>query len=174
MAMHLIITRKHDRTANKSRGDPVPGQSAERHGGVTVYRSKAAGAAVVGLAGHIVELDFPGEYSRWSAHPPSTLIGAPIVSVPTKKDIISALASLAPSATRVTIATDYDREGELIGVEAYNIIRRLTKAPFDRVHYSSFARQEIEQAFARPVPLDFNLAAAGECRQEIDLVWGAA
>ena len=173
MTMHLIITEKHD-AANKIAGILFPDRSAERHGGVTVYRSKAAGAAVVGLAGHIVELDFPREYSRWSAHPPSALIGAPIVSVPTKKDIVGALASLAPSATKVTIATDYDREGELIGVEAYNIVNRLTKAPFDRVRYSSFAQQEIRQAFAKPVPLDFNLAAAGECRQEIDLVWGAA
>jgi DNA topoisomerase I len=173
VVMHLIITEKHD-AANKIAGILFPDRSAERHGGVTVYRSRAAGAAVVGLAGHIVALDFPGEYSRWTAHPPSALINAPIVSVSTKKDIVGALASLAPSASRVTIATDYDREGEVIGVEAYHIIKRLSKAPFDRVRYSSFARQEILQAFAKPVPLDFNLAAAGECRQEIDLVWGAA
>ncbi len=173
MTMHLIITEKHD-AANKIASILFPDRSAERHGGVTVYRSKAANAAVIGLAGHIVQLDFPKEYSRWTAHPPSVLIVAPIISIPTKKDIVGALASLAPSATKVTIATDYDREGELIGVEAYNIVHRLAKVPFDRVHYSSFARQDIVQAFAKPVPLDFNLAAAGECRQEIDLIWGAA
>jgi len=171
--MYLIITEKHD-AANKIAGIMFPDRAADRVNGVPVYRSKASGAAVIGLAGHIVELDFPREYGRWTAHPPSALIGASVVSVPSKKDIVGALASLAPSATRVTIATDYDREGELIGVEAYRIIKRLSKAPFDRVHYSSFARQEILGAFAKPVPLDFNLAAAGECRQEIDLVWGAA
>ncbi len=171
--MHLIITEKHD-AASKIAGILFPDGAADRVNGVPVYRSKASGAAVIGLAGHIVELDFPGEYGRWTAHPPAALIGAPVVSVPSKKDIISALASLAPSASRVTIATDYDREGEVIGVEAYNIIKRLSRAPFDRVRYSSFARQEILGAFANPVQLDFNLAAAGECRQEIDLVWGAA
>jgi len=171
--MHLIITEKHD-AANKIAGILFKDRTVERVNGVPVYRSKATGTAVIGLAGHIVELDFPGEYGRWTAHPPSALIDAPVVSVPSKKDIVGALASLAPSASRVTIATDYDREGELIGVEAYHIIKRLSKAPFDRVHYSSFAVQEIMQAFARPVALDFNLAAAGECRQEIDLVWGAA
>jgi DNA topoisomerase-1 len=172
VAMHLIITEKHD-AANKIAGILFPDRSAGRVNGVPIYQAKS-GAAVIGLAGHIVELDFPGEYGRWTAHPPSALINAPIVTVPSKKDIVGALASLAPSASRVTIATDYDREGELIGVEAYRIIKRLSKAPFDRVHYSSFARQEILGAFAKPVPLDFNLAAAGECRQEIDLVWGAA
>lgn len=173
MTMHLIITEKHD-AANKIAGILFRDSMVGRVSGVPVYRSAASDAAIIGLAGHIVELDFPQEYSRWTARPPSSLINAPIVSVPTKKDIVGALASLAPSASRVTIATDYDREGELIGVEVYRIVQRLTKAPFDRVHYSSFARQEITQAFARPVPLDFNLAAAGECRQEIDLVWGAA
>jgi DNA topoisomerase-1 len=171
--MHLIITEKHD-AANKIAGILFADRYPERVSGVPVYRSKSANSVVIGLAGHIVELDFPDEYRRWTAHPPSILITAPIVSVPTKKDIVGALATLAPSATRVTIATDYDREGELIGVEAYHIVHRLTKAPFDRVHYSSFAPQEILGAFAKPSPLDFNLAAAGECRQEIDLIWGAA
>lgn len=171
--MHLIITEKHD-AASKIAGILFADRTAERINGVTVYRSRSANAAVIGLAGHIVELDFPPEYQRWSARPPSDLIKAPIVSIPTKKDIVGALASLAPHATRVTIATDYDREGEVIGVEAYRIIQRISKAPFDRVHYSSFARQDITKAFASPTKLDFHMAAAGECRQEIDLVWGAA
>ncbi|HMK47757.1 MAG TPA: DNA topoisomerase I, partial [Methanocella sp.] len=45
---------------------------------------------------------------------------------------------------------------------------------FDRVRYSSFTMEEITRAFSGPTAIDFNLAAAGECRQEIDLVWGAA
>ncbi|MDI6897602.1 DNA topoisomerase I [Methanocella conradii] len=171
--MHLIITEKHD-AASKIASILFQDCVASRVNGVPVYRSNKADAAVIGLAGHVVELDFPPEYGRWTAHPPSALIAAPVITVPTKKDIIGALESLAPSATRVTIATDYDREGELIGVEAYNIVRRLSKAPFDRVRYSSFARQEILGAFSKPTSLDFSLAAAGECRQEIDLVWGAA
>ena len=45
---------------------------------------------------------------------------------------------------------------------------------FDRARYSAITKQEIEHAFSNTVPLDFNLAAAGEARQKIDLVWGAA
>lgn len=173
MKMHLIITEKHD-AANKISSILFPDRKAERIKGVTVYRSASANALVIGLAGHIVELDFAPDYKRWSAIPPRSLIDAKILTIPSKKDIVGVLMELAPSATRVTIATDFDREGEVIGVEAYRIISRLSRAKFDRVRYSSFTRQEITKAFASPVPIDFNLAAAGECRQEIDLIWGAA
>ncbi|MCD1293740.1 DNA topoisomerase I [Methanocella sp. CWC-04] len=171
--MHLIITEKHD-AANKISGIIFQDRTTERINGVPVYRSASANSAVIGLAGHIVELDFKPEYRSWSAIPPRSLINADILTIPSKKDIVNALMKLAPSATKVTIATDYDREGELIGVEAYRIISRLSRAKFDRVRYSSFTKQEITKAFASPAPIDFNMAAAGECRQEIDLIWGAA
>jgi DNA topoisomerase-1 len=171
--MHLIITEKHD-AASKIAAILFPDRTQERISGVPAYRSKSAGAVVIGLAGHIMELDFPPECQKWSALPPRKLIGARVVTYPSKKDIASALLVLATSATRVTIATDYDREGEMIGVEAYRIIRKAGNPAFDRVRYSSFTREEITKAFANPAPIDFNLSAAGECRQEIDLVWGAA
>ncbi len=171
--MHLIITEKRD-AADKISSILFTDRTAERINGVTIYRSKSGDAAVVGLAGHIVGLDFPEQYKRWTAQPPSALINAPIMTMPLKKDIIGALASLAPKATHVTIGTDFDREGELIGVEAFNIINKISHPKFDRVRYSSFARQDITKAFASPVLLDFNMAASGECRQEIDLIWGAA
>jgi DNA topoisomerase-1 len=171
--MHLIITEKHD-AASKIAAILFPDRVQERVSGVPAYRSKSADAVVIGLAGHIMELDFPPECQKWSALPPRKLIGARVVTYPSKKDIASALLVLATSATRVTIATDYDREGEMIGVEAYRIILKAGKPAFDRVRYSSFTKEEITKAFARPAPIDFNLSAAGECRQEIDLVWGAA
>jgi DNA topoisomerase-1 len=171
--MHLIITEKHD-AASKIAAILFPDRVQERVGGVPAYRSKAAEAVVIGLAGHIMEIDFPPECQKWSALPPRQLIGARVVSHPSKKDIASALLVLATSSKRVTIATDYDREGEMIGVEAYRIIRKAGNPAFDRVRYSSFTKEEITKAFMHTAPIDFNLAAAGECRQEIDLVWGAA
>jgi DNA topoisomerase-1 len=171
--MHLIITEKHD-AASKIAATLFSDRVAERVGGVPAYRSKAADTVVIGLAGHIMELDFPPELQKWSSVPPRGLIRARVLTLPGKKDIVAALVALAPAATRVTIATDYDREGEMIGVEAHNIIRRVASPDFDRVRYSSFTREEITKAFASPSAIDFSLAAAGECRQEIDLVWGAA
>ena len=171
--MHLIITEKHD-AANKIATILFPDRVPERVNGVPAYRSKSANSVVIGLAGHIMELDFPPECQKWSALPPRGLARARVITYPSKKDIASALLVLAAPAKLVTIATDYDREGEAIGVEAYRIIRKAANPAFDRVRYSSFTKEEITKAFAKPVPVDFNLSAAAECRQEIDLVWGAA
>ncbi|HMK47227.1 MAG TPA: DNA topoisomerase, partial [Methanocella sp.] len=171
--MHLIITEKND-AAKKISAILFPDRMPERISGVTSYRSKASDAIVIGLAGHILEIDFPPEYQKWSAVPPRGLISAAIIEKPSRQDIVSALLMLGPRADRVTIATDYDREGEMIGAEACRIIKKVANPSFDRVRYSSFTRVEITRAFASPAAIDFDLAAAGECRQEIDLVWGAA
>ncbi|MFB6102004.1 MAG: DNA topoisomerase I, partial [Haloplanus sp.] len=69
----------------------------------------------------------------------------------------------------------YDREGELIGKEAYELVREVNdEAPVDRVRFSSITDREVQEAFADPDDLDFDLAAAGEARQIIDLMWGAS
>ncbi|KAB3547399.1 MAG: DNA topoisomerase I, partial [ANME-2 cluster archaeon] len=89
--------------------------------------------------------------------------------------IVSALKTLGKKADTVTIATDYDREGELIGVEALNIVKGSNpKITADRARYSAITPAEIKNTFKNLTEIDFNLAAAGESRQIIDLVWGAA
>ena len=47
-------------------------------------------------------------------------------------------------------------------------------APVSRARYSAFTKEEITHAFSNLVALDDDLAAAGESRQDIDLIWGAA
>lgn len=171
--MHLIVTEKNI-TAKKIAQILFPdGLKEKKVEGVSVYESD--GQAVIGLSGHIVNLDFPGKYNNWSDTPPRDLIWAETETKFTQKKIASAIKKLAKDADTVTIATDFDREGEMIGVEAYNIIKGANKdIKFDRARYSAITRSEIERAFSNRVPIDFNLAAAGEARQKIDLVWGAA
>ena len=48
------------------------------------------------------------------------------------------------------------------------------EAPVSRARYSAFTKEEIAHAFSNLAELDENLAAAGESRQDIDLIWGAA
>ena len=170
--MHLIVTEKNI-TARKI-AQLLLGSAKERKiDGVSVYEGDDT--AVVGLSGHIVNIDFPAEYNNWQNTAPKDLIWANTETRYTQKKIATALKKLAKDASYVTIATDFDREGELIGVEAYNIIRDAAPAAkFDRARYSAITRPEIEHAFANTVPIDFSLAAAGEARQKIDLVWGAA
>ncbi|WP_129114765.1 DNA topoisomerase I [Halegenticoccus tardaugens] len=169
----LIITEKDN--AARRIADILSGESAdaERLNGVNVY--KWGGKRCIGLSGHVVGIDFPPEYNDWRDVEPVELIDAPISKQPTQENIVRALRRLARDASRVTIATDYDREGELIGKEAYELVRDVNEdAPVDRVRFSSITGREVTEAFDDPDEIDFDLAAAGEARQIVDLVWGAA
>jgi DNA topoisomerase-1 len=169
----LIITEKDN--AARRIADILSGGSAEadRQRGVNVY--KWGGRRCIGLSGHVVGVDFPPEYDDWRDVEPVELIDAPIDKRPTQENIVSALRLLARKAGRVVIATDYDREGELIGKEAYELVREVNdEVRIDRVRFSSITEREVKNAFENPDDLDFDLAAAGEARQIVDLVWGAA
>lgn len=129
----------------------------------------------VGLAGHVVGLEFDSEYEDWNDCKPSQLIDAEVHPVPTKPDIVSTVKELATQADQVTIATDFDREGELIGKEALNIAQSANPdLTVDRVRFSALTTEEIRSAFDSPTSMDFSLAAAGRARQLIDLRWGAS
>ena len=170
--MELIVTEKDNaarRIAEILSGDSA---STERRNGVNVYRW--GDKRCVGLSGHVVGVDFPPEYADWRDVQPAELVEADIVKTPTQENIVRTLKELARSADEATIATDYDREGELIGKEAYELIREETDIPIDRVRFSSITENEVREAFENPDDLDFDLAAAGEARQIIDLLWGAA
>ncbi|MBO7702733.1 MAG: DNA topoisomerase I [Eggerthellaceae bacterium] len=111
----------------------------------------------------------------WKMEALPYLAYAPIEKLPKEKDIIRSLKNLAKKADSICIATDFDREGELIGSDALSCVKEVNdSAPVSRARYSAFTKEEITHAFANLVDLDENLAAAGESRQDIDLIWGAA
>ncbi|MDP3013404.1 MAG: DNA topoisomerase, partial [Candidatus Subteraquimicrobiales bacterium] len=128
----------------------------------------------IGLKGHILKVDFPLEYQDWQKVDPKSLIDAPIIKIPSQKAIIKALQSLAKGAERVIIACDFDREGELIGVDALNKIREINSSlEAKRARFSALTDIEIKRAFDNLDDVYVNLARAGETRQDIDLIWGA-
>ncbi|SDZ90115.1 DNA topoisomerase I [Haloplanus vescus] len=169
----LIITEK-DNAARRIADILSDGSAdADRVNGVNVY--KWGGKRCIGLSGHVVGVDFPPEYDDWRDVEPVELISAEVEKRPTQENIVAALRRLARNASRIVIATDYDREGELIGKEAYELVRDVNdEAPVDRVRFSSITDREVTEAFADPDDLDFDLAAAGEARQIVDLMWGAS
>ncbi len=171
--MHLIIAEKHD--AAKRIAQILAGTKprSQRVGGIEVFRFNDK--AVLGLSGHIVGVDYPPGYNNWQKVECRDLIRAEVVVRPIQDKIISALRSLGKEAECITIATDYDREGELIGVEALKIAKEAKPSlKADRVRYSAITKDEILKAFRSSGKVDFDLAASGEARQIIDLVWGAA
>ena len=91
-----------------------------------------------------------------------------------RKTSFHLLKNLAKKSDEIIIATDFDREGELIGADALSCIKEVNDtAPIARARYSAITKEEITHAFTNLVELDTNLAQAGESRQDIDLIWGA-
>jgi DNA topoisomerase-1 len=130
----------------------------------------------VGLKGHVLNPEYPEEYSNWQKVEPSELIDAEILKSVSEKGVAEAVKSLAKKADRVVIATDFDREGELIGVEALSLAFEANPKLVDHVERSRFSaltKGEVTRAFDELVDVSRELADAGEARQDIDLIWGA-
>ncbi|MBN1280919.1 MAG: DNA topoisomerase I [Candidatus Thermoplasmatota archaeon] len=131
--------------------------------------------SVIGLKGHIINLDYPSSFNQWTKIAPRELIDIEPVKKVSEKGIASALQTLVAEPPSLIVATDFDREGELIGVEVVNLLREYNPgiAEMRRSRFSAITPYEITTAFENLTDIDFNLSSAGEARQIIDLVWGA-
>ena len=72
----------------------------------------------IGLKGHVLGPAFPEGYSNWQKTDLHDLIDAELIKEPTDKNVVKAIKKVAKEADELVIATDFDREGELIGLEA--------------------------------------------------------
>ncbi len=175
--MKLIVTEKNQ-TAERIASILSGGKNTrEKSPGSTVYAFKENGGEVkvVGMRGHVLQVDFPDEYRVWQQVDPRALVDAEIQKIPKVKALVSTLKKLAKEADAVVIATDYDREGELIGADIKDLILQANPGvEISRARFSALTPQEITEAFANTDRLNENLARAGEARQDIDLIWGAA
>jgi DNA topoisomerase-1 len=191
--MRLIVTEKNN--SAKKIAEILSGGSAKAD---AVYKvpyytwSDSDGEQMaIGLKGHVMSPAFTEGYSNWQQTDLHELIDAEIVKEPTDKNVVKAIQKVAKDADEVVIATDYDREGELIGLEALEAIIEAnpqivgaegvsgngdalaTQPRIQRARYSALTKQEIERAFGSLDDLSYDLANAGAARQDIDLIWGA-
>jgi len=148
-----------------------------RIGQIPVYEFTKDGETwrIIGLKGHIINLDFPAGFNQWNKIPPHELIDIEPCKNVSEKSIAAALKLLVEDNPFLIVATDFDREGELIGVEVVDLLKGYNKDinQIKRAKYSAITNQEIKSAFENLVEIDYNLSKAGESRQIIDLVWGA-
>lgn len=130
---------------------------------------------VVGLRGHIISLDYPAGFNQWTKISPHKLINVEPCKKVSESSIASTLKSLVDKNPFLIIATDFDREGELIGVEVINLLKEYNKDinQIKRAKFSAITNHEIKNAFDNLDEVDYNLSDAGESRQVIDLAWGA-
>ncbi|MCO5314813.1 MAG: DNA topoisomerase I [Solirubrobacterales bacterium] len=181
--MRLIITEKTNSaekiaeilsggTAKQSKSFTIPLFRWEDEGGEHVS---------IGTGGHFVGREFPQtkEYKGWKLDLIPGLIDAPLETGPIdgKKNVKKAIQKEAKQAASLIIGTDFDREGELIGLEALETCLEVNPDLGDtlkRARYSALTRDEIEGAFDNLDLLSFPLANAAGARQDIDLIWGAA
>ena len=127
---------------------------------------------VISLRGHILELDYPPDYNDWGAGSPIDLVYAPQVKTVKVKSILAGIREAAASADEIIIATDFDREGELIGMETV-VAAGVDMSKVKRAKFSALTKAEVEAAFADLVLPDKRLSDAAEARQIVDLSWGA-
>jgi DNA topoisomerase-1 len=148
-----------------------------RVGKIPVYDFSKDGETwrIIGLKGHIINLDFPAGFNKWNKVIPADLIHIDPVKKVSEKSIASALKLLVDKNPYLIVATDFDREGELIGVEVIDLLKEFNKEinQIKRAKFSAITNYEIKNAFDSLTEVDYNLSSAGETRQVIDLVWGA-
>jgi DNA topoisomerase I len=187
--MRLIVTEKNNsakKIAEILGGSP----KAEKTYRVPYYTwSDGEGEHMaIGLKGHVLNPAFPDDYSNWQETDLHDLIDAELIKEPTDKNVLRALKKVAKEASEIVIATDFDREGELIGLEALGealdanpqlapdgdaALADGAGPPIKRARYSALTKEEIERAFGELDELSYPLAYAGAARQDIDLLWGA-
>ena len=193
--MRLIVTEKNN--SAKKIAEILSGGSAKTDAAYKVpfytWSDGSGDHLAIGLKGHVVNPAFPEGYSNWQETDLHALIDAQLVREPTDKNVVKAIRKVAKDADTIVIATDYDREGELIGLEALEQIvdanpsvvngdgaageatgdLLVVRPPIERARYSALTKDEIERAFGEIDDLSYDLASAGATRQDIDLIWGA-
>jgi DNA topoisomerase-1 len=187
--MRLIVTEKNNSAKKIAEilGAGQGGPTSDKSFKVPYYMwSDSDGDHMtIGLKGHVLGPAFPEGYSNLQKTDLHDLIDAELIKEPTDKNVVKAIKKVAKEADELVIATDFDREGELIGLEALE--EMLDANPelgsregtadgsleIKRARYSALTKEEIERAFDNLDTLSYPLANAGAARQDIDLLWGA-
>ncbi len=173
--MRLIVTEKNN--SAKKIAQILSGGTAKEDKSYKVpyytWSGPEGDERTVGLKGHVVGPAFPEGYSNWQETDLHDLIDADLTVEATDKNVVKAVRKLAKDAETIVIATDFDREGELIGLEALaeafaanpeivgrigaeadsgdegRIVQALTeeRPKILRARYSALTKDEIERYF---------------------------
>lgn len=133
--------------------------------------------AVTSVSGHLLSLDFIGNYKKWQAVNPVSLFDAPIHKFcpDDYQNIKKTLEEETRKSQYLVIWTDCDREGENIGYEVIQVCQavkpsiKVYRAKFSEITYQSVAR-----ALQNLGPPNKNVSDAVDVRQELDLRIGAS
>src|ERR687898_1208607 len=173
--MRLIITEKNN--SAKKIADILSGGTAKEDSSFRTpyytWDGEDGAQMTIGLKGHVLNPAYPEDYKSWQQVDPRDLIDAPLIKQPTDKNVVRAIKKVAKDATDLVIATDFDREGELIGLEALQEVVEANPelgtlelngdggaagTAVKRARYSALTKSEIERAFSNLDQLSYPLA----------------
>ena len=173
--MELIITEKPKSALRIAEALADRKPKKESYQGVAYYRVKHDSKEIlVGAAvGHLYGLK-EKKKQGW-VYPIFDLEWKPLYEIDKEskhtKKYISALKKLSSEAKSFTIATDYDVEGEVIGL---NILRFICKQKdASRMKFSTLTKPDLVEAYEKKLGhIMWGQAKAGETRHELDWYWG--
>ena len=175
--MQLIISEKAIAGENIAQllADGNVKQTSVAGAKVFEFNWKGVEIKLVPLRGHISDVEFPKKFANWRGVDVRELINpAEVIYSEKEFNIINALRSVAHDADLIIIATDADREGEAIGLEAITYAQSSNKnIEIKRAYFSAITKEDINKSFDSLEKFDYNFAYSANARREIDLIWGA-
>jgi DNA topoisomerase-1 len=130
------------------------------------------GYKVVSSYGHIMDLypnkmsvDFDNDFE-----PEYTIITG-TKKFQDKKKVVSELKKLAKDASKIIIAADEDREGEMIGW-SYQYLLKLKDSDYERITFNSITKDEVLRAISNPGKLDMKMVESQKTRRILDRITG--
>lgn len=88
-----------------------------------------------------------------------------------KKKVIRNIIDKSKLTDEILIATDPDREGEIIGWHILNVIKSFKK-PIKRIAFNAITKKDIQNALENPRDLDMDLVDAAMAREGLDKMIG--
>ena len=175
MSYELIISEKPQAAAKiaAALADSKAQKQRENNVNYHVITHKGKNIIVASAVGHLYILgEKDGE--SWQ-YPVFNTEWKPIYKVSKSanytKDYIKVLTKLGKEANEVTIASDFDIEGEVIGLNAIRF--SLKREDANRMKFSTLTKEELIKAYEnKQNTLEWGQAKAGETRHNLDWYYG--
>ncbi len=167
----LIITEKPQAALKIASALGIPKKQTEK--GVPYYKVERTGKKIVVAAavGHLFTLTQEKKGSGWPIFNLKWQPNYKVKGNEWSKKYYSLLSKLCKNASEFIIATDYDVEGEVIGL---NILRFICKQKdAKRMKFSTLTKEELENSYKNLMKsIDWGQAIAGETRHYLDWFYG--
>ncbi|XP_052264208.1 DNA topoisomerase 3-alpha-like isoform X2 [Dreissena polymorpha] len=142
-----------------------------------MLRNQKCNMVMTSVSGHLLALEFIGQYKNWRGCSPVSLFDAQVEKYCPENyiDIKRTLEREVRGAQMLVIWTDCDREGENIGFEVIQVCKAVKPdIKVFRAKFSEITPQAIQRACDNLLQPDSRVSDAVDVRQELDLRIGAA